>query len=388
MSHPLQGATAVCGLGMTEMGRVYRSAEEFAVEAVYRALEDAGLDKSQLDGLLVNAGVTQGIDVSLQRALGLRELDLLTFMQGYGSSAGQMVQYAAMAVHAGLANVVCCVFADDPLKEGQRAGAAYAGGRHVSALDRLRQMYGWGGPIAAYASGARRHMDLYGTTQDQLGQVAIAQRKWAAFNEHATKREPLDLDGYHASPWVVEPFHVLDCCLVSNGGVAVIVTSAERARDGAQPPVYIRGFAQAHHHDVGWAGFDPLTESPARRSGPKALAMAGAQLADVSQCQLYDCYTYTVITTLEDYGFCAKGEGGPFAASGAIGRGGALPTNTGGGQLSSYYMWGMTPISEAIIQGRGQGGRRQAANQLILVSGNGGTLQHHSTLLLSPEAKA
>ena len=150
----------------------------------------------------------------------------------------------------------------------------------------------------------------------------------------------------------------------------------------------VREYDSWRSHDVGWAGYDPLTESPAKRSGPKALAMADAQLADVSQCQLYDCYTYTVITTLEDYGFCAKGEGGPFAASGAIGRGGSLPTNTGGGQLSSYYMWGMTPTSEAIIQGRGQGGQRQAANQLILVSGNGGTLHHHSTLLLSPEAKA
>ena len=145
---------------MTEMGPVYRSAEDFAVEAVHLALEDAGLDKSQLDGLLINAGVTQGIDVSLQRALGLRELDLLTFMQGYGSSAGQMVQYAAMAVNAGLANVVCCMFADDPLQEGQRAGAAYAGGRRTSAPDSLRQMYGWAGPIAAYASGARRHTEF------------------------------------------------------------------------------------------------------------------------------------------------------------------------------------------------------------------------------------
>ncbi len=235
-----------------------------------------------------------------------------------------------------------------------------------------------------YALAAQRHMDLYGTTQSHFAEIAIGQRKWAAMNPAATKTEPLDRATYDASPWVVEPFHVLDCCLVSNGAVAVIVTSAERARDMRQPPVYVRGFAQAHGHDAGRTNQDPAIHTPAARSAPRALVMADATLADVTQCQIYDCYTYTVIATLEDYGFCKKGEGGPFVADGKLAPGGSLPTNTGGGELSSYYMWGMTPIAEAVIQGRGHGGRRQAKNDLILVSGNGGVLNYHATLALSP----
>ena len=386
MTHPMRGKAAICGLGLTDMGRVYRSAEDLAAEAVHLALKDAGLEKSQLDGLLINAGTTRGVNLGLHRTLGLKELNVLTFMQGFGSSAGQMIQYAAMAVANGLANYICCVFADDPLKEGKRTGDAYANTRRPEAMASLYPIYGYAGAIPMYAMGAQRHMDCYGTTQDQLGQIAISQRQWAAYNERATKREPLDLDAYHASPWVVEPFHVLDCCLVSNGGVAVIVTSAERARDLKQPPVYIHGFAQQHNHDVGHAGHDPLLVGPGAKAGPRALAMADAKLEDITQCQLYDCYTYTVLVTLEDYGFCPRGEGGPFVEDGKLGPGGSLPTNTGGGELSSFYMWGMTPVSEAVIQGRGHGGERQAPNDLILVTGNGGVLNYHATLLLSPTA--
>ena len=385
MKHPMNGATAVCGLGITEMGRVYRSASDLAAEAVLLALEDAGLDKSELDGLLINAGITRSVDLQLHIALGLTELNLLSFIQGYGSSAGQMIQYASMAIANGLADTVACVFADAPLQEGQRTGASYSGGRGSDALGSLQSLYGFMGAIPRFALASQRHMSLYGTTSDQLGQIAISQREWAAHNERATKREPLDLAGYHNSPWVVEPFHVLDCCLVSNGGVCVIVTSAERARNLKQPPVYVRGFAQAHQHDTGRADNDYAVNGPGARCAPKALAMAGASLDDVTQCQLYDCYTYTVLDTLEDYGFCKKGEGGPFVEDGKLGPGGSLPTNTGGGELSSYYMWGMTPVSEAVIQGRGQGGARQAPNDLIICSGNGGMLNYHSTLVLSPE---
>jgi acetyl-CoA acetyltransferase len=387
MKHAMNSAVAITGLGITEMGRVYRDAEDLAAEAVFLALEDAGLQKSDLDGLLINAGISDGVGVPLHMTLGIQELNLLTYMQGYGSSAGQMVQYAAMAIANGLATTVCCVFADSPLKDKQRSGAvSYARTGQPDAMASLDTIYGFTGALPKYALAAQRHMDLFGTTQEQLGAVAISQRQWAAMNPRASKRELLDLNGYGASPWVVEPFHVLDCCLVSNGGVAVIVTSAERARDLKQPPVYVRGFAQAHNHDAGQTGHDPLIHTAAARSGPRALDMADAKVSDVSQCQIYDCYTYTVIATLEDYGFCEKGEGGPFVADGRLGPGGALPTNTGGGELSSFYMWGMTPISEAVIQGRGQGGERQAPNELIMVSGNGGLLAYHATLVLSPQA--
>jgi len=173
---------------------------------------------------------------------------------------------------------------------------------------------------------------------------------------------------------------VLDCCLVSNGGTAVIVTSAERARSLKQPPVYLLGSGQGH---PGGDAVDTLS-SGAALAGRTAFARAGLSLQDVDLCEIYDCYTVTVLITLEDYGFCAKGEGGPFVADGRTGPGGSLPVNTGGGQLSSSYMWGMTPISEAVIQVRGQGGDRQAPrHDVALVSGNGGVLSTHSTLVLS-----
>lgn len=386
MAHPMKNRAAICGLGITEMGRVYKSATEFAMEAVFLALKDSGLDKSELDGLLINAGLTNGIGLGLHNNLGLQELNLLTFIQGYGSSAGQMIQYASMAIANGMADYVACVFADNPLQEGKTAGASYTRTRKTDALASLNSLYGISGANTMYALAAQRHMDTYGTTQEQLGAVAISQREWAAFNDRATKREPLDMDTYLASPWVIEPFHVLDCCLVSNGGVAVILTSAERAKDLAQPPVYVRGFGQAHSHDTGRSDKDSLLASPGNRSGARALSMADAKLEDITQCQLYDCYTYTVLVTLEDYGFCKKGEGGAFVEDAHLGPGGSLPTNTGGGELSSFYMWGMTPLTEGIIQGRGHGEQRQVDNDLILVTGNGGILNYHSTLLLSPEA--
>ncbi|MEM7081082.1 MAG: thiolase family protein, partial [Pseudomonadota bacterium] len=323
MAHPMSGRAAICGLGMTEMGRVYRSANDLAAEAVYLALQDAGLDKSKLDGLLVNAGTTRGVNLGLHRTLGLQELNVLTFMQGFGSTAGQMIQYAAMAVENGMADYIACVFADDPLKEGKRTGDAYAGRSRPEAMASLYPIYGYAGAIPLYAQGAQRHMDTYGTTQEQLGHIAISQREWAGMNEAATMRKPMSMDDYMASPWVVEPFHIVDCCLVSNGGVCVIVTSAERARDMAQPPVYIRGFAQNHQHDVGRGEIDSLLVSAGKKAAGRAFAMADAKLEDVTQCQLYDCYTYTVLVTLEDYGFCAKGEGGAFVENGRLGPGGA-----------------------------------------------------------------
>ena len=184
--------------------------------------------------------------------------------------------------------------------------------------------------------------------------------------------------------WVVEPLHLFDCCLVSNGGVAVIVTSAEGARDLRQPPVYLRGFGQCAPGDTARAGRDPAVHTGATKSGQLALRQAGIELADVDMLELYDCYTYTVLVTLEDYGFCAKGEGGEFVSDGKLGPGGTLPTNTGGGQLSAFYMWGFTPLSEGVIQARGQGGERQVPeHELVLVSGNGGTLNWHSTTILA-----
>jgi len=212
----------------------------------------------------------------------------------------------------------------------------------------------------------------------------VAQRDWALLNPLAQMRKPLTLEEYHASRYIAEPFHLFDCCLVSNGGIAVIVTSAAKAADMAQPAVGVLGWAQSHPGRTGQRNDSFGLVSGAARSGPAALAMAGITLDEIDVVELYDCYTYTALISLEDYGFCAKGEGGAFVSEpGMLGPNGKLKVNTGGGQLSSYYLWGMTPLSEAIIQARGQAGDRQVdKHDRVLVSGNGGVLDHHSTLIL------
>jgi acetyl-CoA acetyltransferase len=275
------------------------------------------------------------------------------------------------------------VFSDAPLRAPQAARQAQGGGSAGAyAFGRgLDAAYGQFGVNAMYAMVAQRHMHRYGTTNDHLGAVAVAERQWANRNPAAQFHDtPMTIEDYHQSRWVVEPFHLFDCCLVSNGGLAVIVTSAERARDCPRPPVYLLGMGQGH------PGGDPVETltSGAPLAKATAFAMAGVTLNDIDVVELYDCYTFTVVVTLEDYGFCKKGEGGPLVADGCTAPGGALPLNTGGGQLSSFYMWGMTPISEAVIQLRGDGGQRQVADaRVALVSGNGGILSTHATLLLS-----
>lgn len=388
----LRGNGAIVGLGITPQGKVYEhNAVGFAVEAVHLALEDAGLTRDDLDGLLLNPGIAWndgGLgSFQLQQAMGLRDLRLSVTMNAGGATACAMIQHAVQAIDAGLCSTVACVFSDAPLKppkpKGAGAGskegsaAAYAFGRGLDAA------YGMFGINARYATVAQRHMHLYGTTSDHLGAIAVAERAWANLNPAAQFHDkPLTLEDYHASRWIAEPFHLFDCCLVSNGGLAVIVTSAERARDLRKPPVYVLGMGQGH------PGGDPLDTlaSGAPLAKERAFAMAGVGLGDIDVVELYDCYTFTVLVCLEDYGFCAKGEGGPFVADGKLAPGGSLPVNTGGGQLSSFYMWGMTPVSEAVIQVRGEGGARQVAGaKTALVSGNGGILSTHSTLILGSE---
>jgi acetyl-CoA acetyltransferase len=382
--------TAIAGLGMTELGRVYgRSPRRFAADAVRAAADDAGLALSELDGLIVSNGMSGSPGIELAATLGLRDLRLLTLMNSYGATAIAMVSTAATMIQSGAASSVACVFADAPLRPERSSGAAYhREAEEWHGISGLQAALGFRSVNAFYALAARRHMERYGTTSEQLGAIAVATRAWARGNPRAQMREPISLRDHQESRWVVEPLHLLDCCLVSNGGIAVIVTSAERARDLAQPPVHVWGWAQGHPGRRMERGGDFGLTTGAALSGPAAMKMAGVTTREIDSCQIYDCYTYTVLVTLEDYGFCAKGEGGAFAESGALGPGGALPVNTGGGQLSAYYMWGMTPLSEAVIQARGQGGDRQAPrNEVVLVSGNGGILDHHATLVVSPHAK-
>src|SRR5437899_3308789 len=368
MAHPLSGAAAIVGLGITPQGRVYGNTPVgFAVDAVRLALADAGLERKDLDGLLLNPGLAwadMGMgSFQLQQAMGLRDLRLSATMHLGGATACAMIQHAAQAIAAGLCTTVACVFSDAPLKPPKPEGERSSSGSAYGFVRGWEAAYGYFGVNAMYA--------------------LVARRRWANLSPAAQMHEqPLTLEDYHRSRWIVEPFHLFDCCLVSNGGLAVVVTGRERAREARKPPVYIRGMAQGH---LGGDPSDTLS-SGAVLSREPAFRMAGLTLRDVDLVELYDCYTFTVLVTLEDYGFCPKGEGGPFTAEHVTGPGGRLAVNTGGGQLSSFYMWGMTPVSEGVIQVRGEGGRRQAAkHDVALVSGNGGVLSTHSTLILARE---
>src|SRR5947208_8619728 len=327
MRDAVRASAAIAGLGITEMGKVYgRTASDFAGEALALALDDAGLQAGDVDGLLINGNQSAEMAPTLQFSLGLTDLTLVNVMSAFGSTAGTMLQYAAYAIATGQASVVACPDADAPLREGGSISQSGYSGRRFDApgLAGLRFAYGDYGPAnSGYAMALRRHMHLFGTNHEQLGTIAVGQREWAQLNPHAQMRKAMSMDDYHASRWVVEPLHLFDCCLVSNGGVAVIVTSSQRARDLRQPPVYLRGFGQCAPGDPMRAEHDPAVQTGATKSGQMAPAQAGIERADLDLLELYDCYTYTVLVTLEDYGFCAKGEGGAFVEDGKLRPGGS-----------------------------------------------------------------
>jgi acetyl-CoA acetyltransferase len=364
------------------------TALDLAVEAIKLALEDCGLPKSRLDGMLVNGNMMSSeVRNNVQDALGLTDLRLLNTMSASGATAGTMIQYASFAIESGVASTVALVFADAPLARGMRiADSRYAGlSGPVPGLEGLGRTYGDGGQASIrYALAASRHMHLFGTTSEQLGAIAVAQRQWATLSPWAQKRDPITIEDHQASRLVAEPFRLLDCCLTSNGAVAVIMSSDVQAQDLSQHPVYIRGVGQGHPGDCRRAGRDDEIRTGAAMAGKEALRQADISLGDIDALQIYDSFTYTVLVTLEDYGFCDKGEGGPFVADGRLGVGGALPCNTGGGQLSGFYAWGFTPLAEGVVQVRGTAGERQVRDcDHVMVSGSGGFLNYHSTVILS-----
>lgn len=265
----IKGRCAIAGLGVTAMGKIYGcSASDFAAEAIKLALDDAGSHKEDIDGLLINANLSPEMSPMLQMTLGFRDLALLDVMNAYGSTAGTMIQYACMAIEEGLAHVVVLVYADDPLKPNRSTGSSYGeAGLSTTGMDGLRFAYGDYGANPGYALAARRHMHLFGTTSEQLGAIAISQRKWAQMNPWAQMRKPLTMEDYLNSRYIVEPFHLFDCCLVSNGGIAVIITSAERARSLKQPPVYVLGMGQGAPEDDQHTKREPGIYTGARQAG-------------------------------------------------------------------------------------------------------------------------
>jgi acetyl-CoA acetyltransferase len=243
--------------------------------------------------------------------------------------------------------------------------------------------YGYFGAVAAYALGAQRHMELYGTKREHLAEIAIRFREHAIRNPDATMKNPLTHEQYFASRLIVAPLGLFDCSLRSDGAGAVIVTSRERARDLKQRPVLIKGFG-TYNQLRGWFADDNMVSTAAGPSGAAAYAMAGVGPSDVDTAQLYDCFTSVVLMQLEDYGFCKKGQGGEFVMSGALAMGGHLPCNTSGGMLSEAHIEGMLQICEGARQMRGTLPplRQVGGAELALISGLGGNQVCHATLIL------
>ncbi len=354
------GGAAIVGLGITDIGKVYgRSVTDFALDAVQRALADCGLAPSDVDGLITSYGMS-GAFGNVPAALGLRNLGLNVNMFAAGATASAAIQYAAMAVTTGMARNVVYVHADAPLQDPSLpSGSSYATGERLTGIRTVAQAVGLTSPNSLYALAARRHMSTFGTTSEQLGAIAVAQRTWATGNPIARFRAPMTLDDHQSSRMIADPLHLLDCCMVSNGAIAFVLTADDRAEDMPQPPVHVLGWGQGHPTYSMTRGCEFGLVSGAGQSGETALRMAGVTLDEIDQAQLYDCYTFTVLLTLEDYGFCAKGEGGPFVASGALDPGGSLPVNTGGGQLERVLPLGGNP---ALRGGRaGSRARRRQA---------------------------
>jgi len=374
----LRDKAAVVGVGYTaQQGTVpNRTAMSLALEASKNAIEDAGLRSEDIDGLLLQPVMgTHSYNVAAHLGINLRFTANHDVM---GASANCIAHLAAMAVASGLANYVLCLYATTsqsgrPMMMG--GGARPAGSDSA---------YGLFGASMQYALAARRGMHEFGTGPETWKHIAVNTRKWANLNPRATFYDrPMSFDDYFAEPWIAEPFRRADCCLVSDGARAFIVTTAERARALKQPPVYISGIGQHHHTaDIVQSKF-AAGPTGAQHSGEAALAMAGISLADIDACEIYDCFTYTVELTMQSYGFFKRGEGKDFFKDGRTAPGGEFPVNTSGGLLSEVYYMGFTPLTEAVMQLRGQCGPRQLKDpHHILVSGNGGILQTHSTTIL------
>ena len=357
-----------------------------AGDAVRDAVADAGLSLADIDVLLLNRSPvepSETLPLGVQEDLGLRNLGLLASIEAEGSSAAQMIQIAALAVSAGMANRVACVFADAPIAHNVNAGKAFAIPIPITGIPAWEEEIGLLGATAAFGFVAARYAALYGAGDRHFGAWAIAERAWAAGNDRAFLKTPLTMEDYLASRWIAKPLRVLDCAYPVNGAVAFVVTRNDQ-QSGPPPPVFIHGMGQGHSGCPPMASLEPEFDNGAEQAGKIAYAMAGIGANDVSSAQFYAPFTCSGIAALENYGFCKRGEGAAFVADGQTAPGGKLPVNTGGGMLSGYYLQGATPLAEAVIQARGHGGDRQVANDVVLATGLGGRQQHHAAVILSP----
>lgn len=377
----LRGAAAIVGssLGGVPMAPG-RSALEILGEAVHGALADAGLKLSDVDGLFTGSSYHFLAGLSVAEYLGIHPKFCEATMVGGSSYVGHLLT-AAMALHTGQCEVALICY-------GSNQGSGFGKLKSMAETPLYEAPYEPRYPISSYALAAARHMHQYGTTREDLAHIAVAARQWAQLNPLAHARDPLSIGQVLASRLVSDPLSVLDCCLVTDGGGALVLVRSDRAKDFPKPPVYVLGAAAATwHRQIG--SMPDLTVTAAAESGPRAFAMAGLAPKDVDVLELYDAFTINTLLFLEDLGFCAKGEGGAFVRNGRIAPGGVLPVNTNGGGLSCCHpgMYGMFLLIEAVQQLRAEAGARQVPNaEIALCHGNGGVLSSQVTALLGTAA--
>ena len=369
----LRDKSCVSGIGETVYMRgSTKTAFELQIESSLQAIADAGLTPKDIDGV-IPIGIVSGTADDFIENFGLPDLRFSAVVPHGGASPVMALQCAAAAVASGACNHVLITFGRNVSAASNKAGARIHQMPQFHYVTEFEYPMGAIAPAQLYAPMARRHMELYGTTVVQFGEVAVACREHALLNSNAVMTKPITLEDHRNSRMIADPFRLLDCSLESDGGAAVVVSAAERAGDLRHRRVFISGVAEGHPHSPGSiTQRDDMTSLGIGKAAPRAFQMAGVTHADIDVAEIYDCFTYAVIRQLEDMGFCAKGEGGPFVEGGRLRLGGALPTNTHGGLLSQAHVWGMNHIVELVRQLRGDAGAAQVHDaQVGLVTGYG-----------------
>ncbi|CAA9214589.1 MAG: hypothetical protein AVDCRST_MAG50-388 [uncultured Acidimicrobiales bacterium] len=383
----LRGKAAIVGVvdAASPTGELELTGRALEVDMISKALDDAGLTIADVDGVTHTSSSMQ-----LAEHLGIHPTFTDSTSTG-GSSFEVHVEHAAAAIAAGLCEVVIGVYASTPRSDRKRPRGGAGRGMPPGGMGPMAEWempYGLQAPKGAYALSASRHMAQYGTTSEQLAQIAVSTREWASMNPEARFQDPITIQDVLDSPMQASPLHLLDCCLVTDGAGAFVMTSAERAKDLKKPPVYVLGAGTCHDHMM-ISQMPDFGTTPGVQSGKKAFGLAGVKPGDVDLLMGYDSFTITALLHLEDLGFCEKGEGGPFVEDGKTGPGGSLPMNTNGGGLSYTHpgMYGMFLITEATKQLRGECGPRQVEGAEIAVAhGSGMVLSCMSTIVLGTEA--
>ena len=377
-----RGSVAIVGVAESDLGEVAQGMTpvDLMAQGMVRALDDCGLQLKDVDGLFGAATQSRMVTLALREYLGIQPRYGDSTYLG-GSSFMTHVAHAQAAIQAGLCEVAVITYGSTQRSDGRSA----TGCRETNPYETPYKPFM---PSTAYALAASQHMHKYGTTREQLAEIAVAARQWALLNPAAWEKKPLTVEDVLNSRMISYPLTVRDCCLVTDGGGAIVLTSAERAKDLKKPAAYVLGCGESYSHQS-ISNMANLTVTAAKQSGEKAYAMAGLGPRDVNVRELYDAFTLTTLLFLEDLGFCQKGEGGIFVADGKLRPGGAMPTNTNGGGLSYCHpgMYGLFLLIEATRQVRGECNARQVAGcDVALAHGNGGVLSSQSTVILGSAA--